>query len=304
MTKKQALLSSIGIFVAMGVFGLSAAEAQENQAGLVISPPKTEKTITEGESFSDVIKVTNSTSSDLVLNVSIADFGPKDETGEPSFGEPEESILAGWISIDKSISLGSGETKEVPYTVAVPANAEPGGHYGAVFFEPVVQTGPASGSGTTIAFKIDTLLLITVPGDIVYNGRIREFSTNKSFFVDSSNLVNFVSRFENLGTVHVKPKGTIAIRNLLGKTVAQLIVNEDSANILPDSIRRFENEWPKKYGFGFYSATLNLGYGENQTIAATSGFWMIPWKETLGVIIVIALLVWVFGHIEWKKKTN
>lgn len=50
------------------------------------------------------------------------------------------------------------------YIINTPANAVPGGHYGAVFFN-----SPDNSDGGTISMnrRIGSLLLVTVPGDIV-----------------------------------------------------------------------------------------------------------------------------------------
>ena len=50
------------------------------------------------------------------------------------------------------------------YSIHTPVNAIPGGHYGAVFFN-----NPDSSSSASISMnrRIGSLLLVTVPGDIV-----------------------------------------------------------------------------------------------------------------------------------------
>ena len=40
-----------------------------------------------------------------------------------------------------AITIQPGEKKEIPFTITVPKDAEPGGQYGAIFFTPPATTG-------------------------------------------------------------------------------------------------------------------------------------------------------------------
>jgi hypothetical protein len=49
--------------------------------------------------------------------------------------------LSAWISGPESVTVGPGESREVAIKIAIPANAEPGGHFAAVFFQTTPPTG-------------------------------------------------------------------------------------------------------------------------------------------------------------------
>jgi hypothetical protein len=74
--------------------------------------------------------------------------------------------LASWISFDATglFTIAPKSNRTVGYTINTPANAVPGGHYGAIFFN-----SPESTNGGTISMnrRIGSLLLITVPGTII-----------------------------------------------------------------------------------------------------------------------------------------
>lgn len=278
--------------------------ADANVAGVIISPPITEKEVQPGSEHSGIIKVTNpNTSTDLKITVSINDFKANGEEGDQTFVDPTTNTslaLGAWITIEQEFTLSANQTKEVSYKVKVPSDAEPGGHYGVIFFSPsIVATTGVSGSGVTAVPKIGSLLLFTVPGDIKYQGSIAEFSANKKIFIDSTNKVDLLTRFQNLSTNHVKPQGDIVITNLLGKEVATLSVNEKMGNVLPESIRKFENSWEKKYGFGLYKATVSLAFGDSGSAKSELSFWIIPWKETAGAIVILIILIWILTHLRW-----
>lgn len=305
MFKKISIIA-LSIFIVNSLFLASFARAVDSKIGLAISPPLVEKSINPGESISGVIKVTNVTDQKLNVTTSKKYFTASGEGGEPSIQDNEDTTytLSKWIDIEKEFTLDPEETKNINYTIHVPDNAEAGGHYSVVLFTPsATENGnKVSGSAVSAVSQIGSLFLVTVTGNINYNGQIVDFSSSKKIYVNSTNLVDLVTRFQNLSTIHVKPQGNITIKNAFGKTVSSLVFNEKSGNVLPDSIRKFNNDWTKKYGFGWYKANINLTYGAGQTAAANLIFWIIPWKETTGAIVAIILVIWLFSRLQWKRK--
>lgn len=307
---RKAVLGLFMLGLGFGLLTPATRAADENAvAGLVVSPPLTEKEVNPGNTFDGKVKITNpNANTDLSVDISIQDFKANGENGEQTFVDPAENqsfSLGTWVSIESNVVLKANEVKEIPYTVNIPANAEPGGHYGVIFFVPkTLSSNNINGSGVMTVPKIGSLLLFTVPGEISYSGTIKEFTINNTFFSNSSNKVLFTTRFENTGSNHVKPQGSIVIKNVLGKEVANINVNEKMGNVLPQSIRKFENEWDKKYGFGLYKASATLAFGENGTATSELSFWIVPWKETAGAVVLLILLIWILSHLKWSGKKS
>lgn len=304
---KKYLFVLVSAVVLMLTMGFSKVDAQSNQAiGLAISPPVSEKQVNPGGQISGTIKVSNPTNQDLNVATSVKYFTAKGEEGSPDVLDTEDAnfSLAKWVEIEKNFKLKSQESKEVKYTINVPKDAEAGGHYGVILFTPSATSGQTATSGSAVAAvsQIGSLFLVSVNGLINYDGKISEFSSNKKLYLNSTNVVDLVTRFQNLGNAHVKPAGNIIIKNAFGKKVAELKVNQKQGNVLPQSIRKFTNDWSKKYGFGWYKANVSLTYGDGQNVSAALMFWIIPWKETAGALIILIVLVWIVKHIEWKKK--
>lgn len=304
--KKISIISLALLFI-VGLIFSTQVKAVDDSTGLIISPPLKENSANPGDSLSDVIKITNPTDSTLEVAITVQDFKAQGEEGAQIFIDPGENItgfsMASWIEVEKNFTLKSQETKEIEYSVKVPDNAEAGGHYGVIFFTPSKTSSDVlEGSGAVVVPKVGSLILVNVSGNVVYSAEIEEFSTAKSIYLNNKNIIDFISRVQNTGTSHIKPQGNIVVKNSLGNTVTTLAVNEKSGNILPDSIRKFENEWDKKYGFGYYKAELALTYGEGKTITDSLSFWVFPWMETVGGIIVLIFLIWLARHISWKKN--
>jgi len=298
-------------------------------SALTISPSRLEFSANPGQRVEDIIRVFNETKDTIDIFTSAANFTAKiGETGEPEFlipGEKEEG-LATWIDIEEGpITLLPNEQKIIPFTVNVPLAADPGGHYAAIFFSP----SPPEGEGGVVGVigKLGALVLLRVSGDIKEEGRLTEFSLKDNEKIYNHLPVDFGIRFENTGTVHLKPQGDILIKNIFGGESAIVEVNKPKigtgGNVLPDSIRRFEASWIKKeigeseptgfleklkaekdnFAFGRYKADLVLDYGtQGKKSQATLTFWVIPWRLTL--LTIIGLLILIFLLIIGIKRYN
>jgi hypothetical protein len=207
----------------------------------------------------------------------------------------------------------AGEAKSATVTIKVPKDASPGGHYGVVRFTAL----PPEGSTNQVALNasIGTLVLLHVSGDVKVETGIEEFKTGQySIYRDGQGAevtefqaktmfeqgpIQLQVRIRNSGNVHIKPQGTITIKNMWGSTVAQLPYNSTNGNVLPGSIRKFDSQFEGKRLFGRYRAELAIQYGDGQTLNQTIRFWVIPYKV---VLIVLALLVAIVLLIVWLLR--
>ena len=259
------------------VFLFAQAVGTAHAAGISISPLKFEFDTSVGKEVSGVVKVTNHTGKPVTLYTSKEDFVAGDDSGTPSFVKPQNQTsdvytLSNWITIeDKNLTLADGETREVRFSVKPPDNAEPGGHYGAVFFAPAAEKAQVS-----VVSRIGALVLVSIAGQTKVSGNLSDFEigtstggklTNQGSF--DSFPVAFSTKFKNDGNVHLKPTGKIELVDDTGevlknvgkealitpegvfigeKLVDYLPVNDGLGNVLPNSERRFESLWQ---GFGY-----------------------------------------------------
>ena len=267
--KALRFLSALALFVSCVSFA---------HANLSISPLKHELTIEAGKEKSEIIKVTNNSDKPITLYSSKEDFIAWDDTGTPTFVKPQNQTsdvysLSNWITIEnQNLTLAKGETREVRFTVKVPANGEPGGHYGAIFFSP----GAPSWAQVAVVQRLWVLLLINVPGNIQIAGSMESFKIGKladKTFNEAANFekfpISFETKFKNEGNTHLKPTGKIELIDEKGevlknigkesitsnagafigeKMVDYIPVNDGLGNVLPKSERRFESTWE---GFGY-----------------------------------------------------
>lgn len=307
----KSLKYSFFLFFLLSFFFYAFAPAQaQPRVGIKISPVKVEELAEPGETVAGQLKVTNLDSQSKVLYAYLKDFKAGGESGRPVLlppGSESGPYLATWIDIPrKGFEFGPGEEKVIPFTINVPENAGPGGHYGGIYFgtEPprLRIDGADKGAGMSISQQAGSLVLLHIKGDVHEEARIREFTTDKNVYSTPFN-VGFMSRIENRGNVHIKPFGAIDITNMFGSKVASITVNERGGNILPDSVRRFNKaSWQGNNGFGRYKAVLGLTYGipadqggqGKKSLYAEKVFWIIPWNIVIPVLLGLIFVTAVF----------
>lgn len=244
--------------------------------------------------------VTNLGDESLKVRSEFQDFIVEEETGAPILVEPESSIWAMslWISAPtdtREFTLEPNESKEVTFTITIPANATPGGHYAMVLFTPVIVK--ESVAGPLVEHKVGNIIKLTVSGDIRESAEITEFSAP---FLSEYGPIALKLKILNNGNTHITSSGTIIIKNMLGKKVAEWELKP--ANIFPSTVRTFNTEWSGKWRFGLYSAEAMIEYGsQNEMISSTVNFWVIPWKILAAVVVFILLLI-IWGRIINRRK--
>lgn len=301
-----------GLLLCVFLFGgLSLVFAEENadeSAGVSISPPIMELAADPEETLEKQIKLTNPLDHTVRLYPLIYDFVAQGEEGQQNFLAPNAESrtysLASWISHNRPvISLAQNEEDIFDFQIDVPKDAEPGGHYGVVFFSTAPEEVQAQPGQISVSGMVGSLILLRVSGDIHERAEIIEFSAPK---YSLSGPINFVSRIENLGNVHFKPRGSINISDWRGENVESLDLNPKTGNVLPESIRRFENKWNNQGRWGRFTAKVSATYGDRkQKIESELVFWIVPIYIliiiSLALILLIILIVWLIRRNKSKK---
>jgi hypothetical protein len=295
------ILALLGALFITAPFASAATPTANGSAGqgLEISPPVIELNADPGQTVTTTIRVRNVTKGDLIAKGKADDFGAgTGEDGQPKLLLDETGAtrysLKYWVSGVPDLLLAPQELKTSTITIKVPANAEPGGHFGVVRFTAVPPN--LQGTGVALSASVGTLILLKVSGTITEKISLAEFSTQqkgktKSFFEYGP--IDFLLRIRNEGSVHEKIAGKIDVTGTFGGKVGSLAINVKGGNVLPDSIRRFQETLDKKQLFGRYTAKLSLTYGSGKTLSASQTFWVIPWKLILLSLIGLIALVFV-----------
>lgn len=275
----------------------------EEKKGIQISPLTYDYQLRPGESVTGQVTVKNLNDTVLTYVCEKENFSNVSDEGAPSFGEAQEGLtaLADWIDFpkDKEGTIEPGQDKKIDFTINVPLNAEPGGHYAAVFAKEIIKTADGR-TELGVASRVGTLILVSVPGETVKTGLISEFISPKFIWQGP---VDFNLKFKNTGTVHYDSTATVSLKSLIGKTSD---IDLGTHTVLPQSNRNYEGTWDKKYPFGYYRVTATANDGNNLPITTTAVIWAIPLiiviPVLIGLIILIIILIYTKRHYHIVKQ--
>ncbi len=256
---------------------------------ITVGPVKLEYKVNPGEKVSDKMLIFNETDQTQTFYASFEKFII--ENGEVKYlpGEPTE--LPNWFKMERRITLGPKEKKEIPFTIEVPQNAPPGGHFAVIWW----STGaPGRTDGQVgIVARAGVLVFLQVSGEVNEKGSILEFSLPNKKFIVFKFPEDFLVRFKTEGNTYLKPKGEIVVKNIIGSKVASYDVNIKDVIVFPNNVRDLDVQ--KKFeklpfGFGLYRAILSLNWGENQIAQKTIYFVALNWIALIVLLIVIFIL--------------
>lgn len=274
--------------------------------GLTIQPIKISPTINPGEEISGVISLINASDdeNETLVTLRVEDFIPAAGSEGVNFvgKAPGVTTVMDWITLgennERSFLIKKGEAMAVPYTIKAPKNAEPGGHYGVLFFK---AQKISQGQSLNVGTQVGVLVLVTIPGNHLQKGNILGFTTKK---FQQKAPVDFSIRFENTGTVHFEPKGSIKISNIFGKEVGEVPVEGQVA--LPTNIRNLTPSWNVEgLLFGRYTANLSIVDGDGEKLSAKSvSFYVFPVWYTAEFVGAIIFIYFVLRYMKKKVRIN
>ena len=287
--------SIIAACAAVFALFVSAKMTWAQDSGIQISPIDYQFEIKTGESQNGKLTVTNKDKSVLNYSIEMELFSQISEDGAPSFAGTQKTegvtSLTDWIQItdaDKTGQIQASGKKEIEFKITVPAGAEPGGHYAAIFVKQVKKDEQGR-TQLGVSSRAGLLVLVSVPGNVKKTGAIESFSYPKLIWQGPS---NFDMRVKNSGTVHYYSTAKIEFQPMLGKTqIAEL----GTHTILPGNVRKYDGSWMNKYPFGYYRIKATATDGNGEEMIVEGGLWAIPLVIIIPVLVG-AILLWVLLH--------
>lgn len=311
------LLPALIFGIALSALPTNFVHAANQDAGqaLEIAPPVLNLTADPGQTITTKIILRDVSTSKLVVRNQINDFVAGGEDGTPRLllddnAEDSPYSLKSWIQPLPEFTLNPKQINELPVKIKVPADAAPGGYYAVVRF---TATAPGlDGTGVSLSASLGTLVLMRINGDAKESMKVEEFITTKNgkkTGLFESQPITFAARIKNEGSTHEQPTGAIVVSDMFGNKIAGVNVNLTRGNVLPSSIRKFEQTLDKavigdRFLFGRYTADMKLTYGtKGQTVTESTSFWVIPYR-LVGFAILLIVIVFVVIRIALKRYTE
>lgn len=319
--KKSFIYSAISLSVLISGLlinnNLVSAQAAGTGQALEIAPPVLNLIGDPGETINSSISLRDISSGSLLVTSEINDFTAEGEDGTPKIildeGEVNPYSLKTWIKTIPSLTLKPRQIEQIPISISIPTNAAPGGYYAVIRFSGIPPE--LEGTGMSLSASLGALVLLRVSGETTEKLSIEEFSVSQenkigSLFESTSKSlpIKFIERIKNSGNIHEQPSGQIIVTDMFGKDIVTLNINLPPRDILPDSIRKFEQPLDSDsigntFLFGKYTAKLNVTYGASGEILTKSiEFWVIPYR--LIAIIAISVVVLIVTLVYGIKRYN
>ena len=299
---------SVMICVISVLIRVPIANAQTDNQIMTVIPPRLEVQADPGKQIKKTIQFRNEGEETTYLSVTPKDFIVKSLTGTPEF---VTSLVSGrwaassWIKATPgSLAVPPKATVNINLTINVPKDALPGGHYAGILYESSgspLRINRGTGAGTGVNQVVGTLLYITVSGPINEQAMVTKFEAPE---FSEYGPVNFTTEILNQSDIHISPKGQITIRDMFGKTVKILPIED--RNIFPGASLIYQNVWEEINAIGRYRADLTAAYGSGRAVTATIFFWVFPWKVVtmvlLAILLVILLVLLITRQIRQRQE--
>lgn len=283
------LLKKLLFFWLVGLLFVTNAQALE------VQPVRYTVVADPGEEQILRISVRNNESGDRVFTMRVKG-ATQDESGRTVVESEKDSAVVDWISANPAtFSLKPGESREVMFTVKVPANERPGTRLLTLIAE--------ARSGATISSQAGVVVALTVAGLVNEVVQIKRWEPNTVWSTQSNRVFDLT--LENLGNVEVELQGTVVTSDWRNNelTTAPLPLGN---RLQPGSTRRLSvpvTFTKKRALFGWYKAKVVVRFGaQNQIIADSKTIYFCsPWILAAGFLILLgALAVW--GARGYKKR--
>ncbi|MFG6477188.1 WxL protein peptidoglycan domain-containing protein [Microbacterium sp. P06] len=252
-----------------------------------------------GTSTTESLAVRNFSEQEVTFALTAAD-GYYTSTGRFNMlAASDESIDAGtWISVEPALTLAAGETRVVPYTITVPANATPGDHAAGIAASVRTTSADADGTQVGVDSRVGFRVSTRVTGDLAPALEVSDvradYRPSWSLFAPGRVAVSYVAT--NTGNT------TLAVSDTLGETASE------QGNLLPGEKRNVSiaeiPAWP--LGLLFFDLAVD-GSVPGETLTATPYtqslvVWAIPWLYLLAAVGVFLILFAIFTGRRRNKR--
>jgi hypothetical protein len=297
-TVQTLLIGAISVLSASVFLSLVAAQPETgNSQSLEVSPPSQEIPVDPGSVVEVKAKIRNRTNSKLPFDVRLGDFEASGVEGQIALTEKGPWAVSTWSTLSPTnFVLGPGEVKEVTATVQIPSTGVAGGRYGAFVF---TVKGSAEPGKAALNQEIASLFLLDIAGPRDEQLTITSFSI-PSFLEFGP--VPMSLRYKNSGNVHLKAHGVVAVTDMFGRKVADVV--HIGTNVFPGAERQVELKWNERLLFGKYTALaiINSGGTKNKTLTATTTFFVFPVRIAAIVFLSIVFLFMIRKRLAKAAK--
>ncbi len=248
---------------------LSSEAAPQNQSYYILQGQP-------GATLENTIRVVNAGTAAGTVNLYTVDM-TTGQTGGSVFRlrDDPQDLVGSWITLAASeLTLAAGESRDIPFSVTIPADARAGHHLGGIVAEAVelIEVANSNDGADSASFQVKLqsrnamAVQVNLPGAVVEQIEVMGITAG-----GQRGHQTLAIGLSNSGNVMLKPTGRLVVRDEAGGQVQNLQFSMDT--FLPETAIDYpifvENE---ALADGEYLADLTLQYGEGQESAHQLSF--------------------------------
>lgn len=204
------------------------------------------------------------------------------------------------------LTLGSMESKTIPFVITIPTTADVGEHSGGVVIQKKsAQDTTQQGSAVILTTRVGARIYETVPGSILRSLQLGAFSVVQNPKLPE---MTVTVRVKNSGNVSVDHTTTVEITDTLLHRGDKKLVRDIQALPGEELVTNFAAPLPKIGRYTYRAVvTYNDGTTTKTLTSAMVTKWFIPWLELgigAGVAVVLVVALVVVLRIRRKKYSG
>lgn len=243
--------------------------------GLFVSPLRDYIAVDANNTHRGELTVANYSEKPIDIALSVEQFSVSDYAYDYTFTPPHED----WVKLGvTSTQLQPGKSQRVPYTITVPSDASPGGHYFTIFASASLSPGSR--------VQAAAVLYVTVNGDLKHSSEIIKEDVP---FIAIGNTIPYKFDIKNTGNDHF----FIFLSGQLEGLTAKPAATEPANILLPNTTRTVTGKIPAPVLPGVYKITIGYKTDGNMTHQRSKYIiYVPPWfiAIPIGLILILATL--------------
>lgn len=281
-------LYAAGLIAAL-LFGIYTTNTHAIEGeSIVMSPASIRLAVNAGETQKGTLKIINDGTVAYDFAIYASPYSVADRTYEPNYNDVKANTdVYTWVSFDKKeYSLKPGESIDVPYTITVPADAAPGGHYGVLFAE--TQTNESENSQIARKKRVGSIVYANINGEYINAGQ--QIGAQIDWLQLGGPITATVS-VENTGNTDYTMTELLEVRNVMGGVVHS---KSNERIILPKTTRDINLAWTGGPVMGLYNVKVETKILDKVTTTTSWVLLMPMWILVVMVLLIMAILYYAF----------
>ncbi|GAA1954064.1 hypothetical protein [Agromyces allii] len=297
-------------------FGVSAAVAADDTVGISGSPATADGSdgrsrfsyaADPGQHIDDFYEVRNTGTGEQTMTVLATDAYNTDDGGYGLLDTEATPTDAGsWVTVDGqrqvTLVLAAGETRVLPFSIDVPADAAPGDHAAGLLVSTVSPDGQV-----LVDRRVGTRMYLRVSGELQPLLAISSMAPSYEGGLnplDGTATVTYT--ITNSGNIALSATAVTSVKTVFGLQIGDL-VRTDIDEMLPGSTRTVTVEVGGVGQFGYLNPTVRMigkadGFVEApiKEVSRDAVLIAVPWSVL--VVLVLGLGIWLF--LKWRRKRD